>query len=72
MSTRQIDLLTQVLATLPNGHSDRSGMIRAIEVLRTSDVVPGTVNRNDMCHCDGPAHPYSPGWCPATGPRSGR
>ena len=20
------------------------------------------------CHCDGPPHPYSPGWCPAAGP----
>lgn len=22
-----------------------------------------------MCHCDGPPHVYSPGWCPAEGPK---
>jgi hypothetical protein len=24
--------------------------------------------REGPCHCDGPAHPWSPPWCPAGGP----
>lgn len=24
--------------------------------------------RSGSCHCDGPPHPYAPGWCPDSGP----
>ena len=29
----------------------------------------GGGHRGRTCHCDGPAHTWTPGWCPADGPK---
>lgn len=78
-----IVVLTQALATIPLGHRDRPGMLRAIEVLRVRDEGGAhglstawhrgqTTPTASTCRCDGPSHAYSPGWCPEAGPVAGR
>lgn len=31
-------------------------------------LIPGLVRGDGVCHCDGPPHAWSPGWCPSDGP----
>lgn len=39
------------------------------DALMSEDIIEdGVLTMSGTCHCDGPPHTYSPGWCPRSGP----
>lgn len=47
------------------------GIFKAVGAIKRPGLTPtyGNAPGPKICNCDGPAHDYTPGWCPAAGPK---